>query len=191
VRERWSWQQALLSACWLLVPVMAGASQEFLAQGTIEVAFEPQDDAQAVIIRLIDEARHSIRMQAYILTSQPIAKALVAAQQRGVEVAVLVDAKMNKRGSGKAIPLLQQAGVPVAYETEYAAAHNKVIVVDEGRPGCAVLTGSYNFTWSASQRNAENVLIVRGQCELVRAYADNWRRHFADAQNDKRLPFKP
>ena len=46
----------------------------------------------------------------------------------------------------------------------------------------AVATGSYNFTRSARVANAENLLILRGNPALVRAYLGNWRRHKAEAQ---------
>jgi phosphatidylserine/phosphatidylglycerophosphate/cardiolipin synthase-like enzyme len=44
-----------------------------------------------------------------------------------------------------------------------------------------VITGSYNFTFSAQARNAENLLILRGDAALARIYLDNWRRHRQDA----------
>jgi phosphatidylserine/phosphatidylglycerophosphate/cardiolipin synthase-like enzyme len=44
-----------------------------------------------------------------------------------------------------------------------------------------VLTGSFNWTWGAQHRNAENLLILRRNPELTRAYLDNWQRHLADA----------
>jgi phosphatidylserine/phosphatidylglycerophosphate/cardiolipin synthase-like enzyme len=49
-----------------------------------------------------------------------------------------------------------------------------------------VITGSYNFTWSAQARNAENLLILRDNPALLQRYLNNWQRHHAEAQ-----PFKP
>jgi len=39
-----------------------------------------------------------------------------------------------------------------------------------------VVTGSFNFTKAAEERNAENVLIVRDKV-LARLYRDNWEAH--------------
>jgi phosphatidylserine/phosphatidylglycerophosphate/cardiolipin synthase-like enzyme len=39
-----------------------------------------------------------------------------------------------------------------------------------------VITGSFNFTKAAEDKNAENLLIIRSK-ELARPYLDNWRRH--------------
>lgn len=168
----------------------AAASQRFAAEGEIEVAFAPRDDTEKVVIELIRSARKSLEVQAYAFTSRNIADALVAAQRRGVHVEVLADAQMNRRGKGNAIGRLLAAGVPVAFETRYNAAHNKVIIVDAEGPRCALLTGSYNFTWSANNRNAENLLIVREHCELARAYRANWLRHRKEATRVSTLPWR-
>lgn len=179
---------------WLLMLALAvapaAASEVFEARGSVEVAFTPADDAEKLLIGVIDDARTSLHVQAYVFTSKAVAGALVAAHRRGVRVEVLADAKMNARATGNAIPLLLAAGVPVAFETAYAAAHNKVIVADADGPRCAVLTGSYNFTWSAANRNAENLIVLRGNCALAQAYRSNWQRHRAEATPVRQLPFE-
>ena len=182
---------AALLAVSALTTQVANASQRFPAQGEIEVAFAPRDNTEKVLIELIRSARKSLKVHAYVFTSRQIADAMVAAHRRGVKVEVLADAKMNRREKGNAIPRLLAGGVPVAFETRYNAAHNKVLVVDAEGPKCAVLTGSYNFTWSADNRNAENLLIVRDQCALARAYRDNWQRHRAEATPVTSLPWRP
>lgn len=177
-------------ACCLCAPGGVAAT-DIPASGTVEVLFTPWDDAEAAIVATLASARSTIRVQAYAFTSRAIARALVDARQRGVDVAVLADAEMNRRGEGNRIPMLLGAGIPVAFETRFGAAHSKVILVDPDSPACAVLTGSYNFTWSAQARNAENLLILRGNRALARRYLENWRRHRADAVEIHRLPFAP
>lgn len=183
-------RRVALAVALSLVAGAAAASQRFAAEGEIEVAFAPRDDTEKVVIELIRSARKSLEVQAYAFTSRNIADALVAAQRRGVHVEVLADAQMNRRGKGNAIGRLLAAGVPVAFETRYNAAHNKVIIVDAEGPRCALLTGSYNFTWSANNRNAENLLIVREHCELARAYRANWLRHRKEATRVSTLPWR-
>ena len=175
----------------LAAAVPAAASQRFAAQGEVEVAFSPRDDAEGLLIAAIGEARRTVLVQAYVFTSRKIADALVAASRRGVRVEVLADAAMNRRGKGNALPRLLEAGIPVALETDYNAAHNKLLIVDADGPACTVVTGSYNFTWSAQNRNAENLLVLRRHCALADAYRDNWRRHRAAATPITRLPWSP
>jgi phosphatidylserine/phosphatidylglycerophosphate/cardiolipin synthase-like enzyme len=152
------------------------------ATGSVEVAFAPWDDAQATLLRALDGAKREIYVQSFLFTSRALAFSLQQAKQRGVHVEVLADAGMNRRSdNGSQIPLLASSGIQVAIETAYASAHNKVILIDPQSDHCAVVTGSYNFTWSARNRNAENLLILRGNRQLAAAYLDNWKRHRAHA----------
>jgi phosphatidylserine/phosphatidylglycerophosphate/cardiolipin synthase-like enzyme len=59
----------------------------------------------------------------------------------------------------------------------HAAAHNKVIIVDHDSKQCAVVTGSFNFTFAAQNRNSENLLVLHGNPALANAFFANWRRH--------------
>jgi len=57
-----------------------------------------------------------------------------------------------------------------------AIVHSKVIVIDPFSPNCAVVTGSHNFSLSATQKNDENLVIVRGNRKRAEAYG----AHIAD-----------
>jgi phosphatidylserine/phosphatidylglycerophosphate/cardiolipin synthase-like enzyme len=166
----------------LLLPPLAAAARELpAASSSIEVAFTPWDDAEGALLRAVASARRAIYVQAYLLNSRPLARALLEARRRGVAVEILADKEMTAKSEGSQIPLLAAAGIPVFVEVRYAAAHNKIILVDPEEATGAVVTGSYNFTFSAQARNAENLLIIRAHPELARAYLHNWRRHRAEA----------
>jgi phosphatidylserine/phosphatidylglycerophosphate/cardiolipin synthase-like enzyme len=107
---------------------------------------------------------------------------LVAAHERGVSVALLADREMVVRGENSQVPQLAAVGLPVWLESRYAIAHNKIVLIDAEGSHPVVITGSYNFTFSAQARNAENLLFLRGNRPLAQAYLANWRRHRADAQ---------
>lgn len=151
------------------------------AAGTVEVAFTPWDDAEGALLRVIAEAKKSIRVQAFLFTSRPLSRALIEAHRRGVDVAVLADREMALKGENSQLAQLAAAGIPVWLEVRYASAHNKIMLVDATEGGNVVVTGSYNYTYSAQARNAENLLILRGNAELARAYLANWQRHRVDA----------
>ena len=165
-----------------------------VAQGTVEVLFSPWDDAEGAIVRAIADARRSVQMQAYLITSRPIAEAMIRAVARGVRVEVLADRKMALKESNSRLPDLVRGGVSVWLEAQYAAAHNKVIIIDfEGSTNASeksktkplvpvIITGSYNYTWSAQARNAENLLLLRGNLPIARRYLENWQRHRSEAQ---------
>jgi phosphatidylserine/phosphatidylglycerophosphate/cardiolipin synthase-like enzyme len=173
---------SLLTALALALPFSASAGATALpATGTVEVLFTPWDDAEGAIIRALGKARESIHVQTYLLTSRSIAKALQDAKGRGVAVEIVADREMLEKSDKSLLPLLAEGGIPVWLETRYAAAHNKVLLIDAAQADAVLITGSYNFTWSAQARNAENLLILRGNPALVRRYLDNWRRHRDDA----------
>lgn len=159
----------------------AAAIPSTAATGSLQVAFSPWDDVEALVVGAIGAARSEVLVQSYSFTSRPIAQALIAAQRRGVDVRVTVDREQAFSGDASRVPELAAAGIPVFVEVRYAAAHNKVMVIDPGLADAAVITGSYNWTWSAQNRNAENVLIVRRNAELTRRYALNWHRHAGEA----------
>jgi phosphatidylserine/phosphatidylglycerophosphate/cardiolipin synthase-like enzyme len=56
------------------------------------------------------------------------------------------------------------------------------MVIDAGSPETTLITGSFNFTHAAQYRNAENVLVIRGNPALTDLYLQNWRRHYTHSQ---------
>lgn len=169
-----------LCACVLALCAHWGAAAELPAVGTVEVLFTPWDDAEGALLREIGAARRSIHAQAYLLTSRNIARALLDAHARGIRLEVLADREMTVKDNSL-VPKLREAGVALRLETRYAAAHNKILLIDAEGDKPVVITGSYNFSFSAQARNAENLLILRSNRALARAYLDNWRRHRDDA----------
>ncbi|GAB1392762.1 hypothetical protein MASR1M60_09250 [Rhodocyclaceae bacterium] len=170
----------LLVLCLMAVSVPAQAV-EVPASGTIEVLFTPWDDAEGALLKQVEAARQSIHAQIYLLTSRNISRALLAAHARGVRVTVLADREMLLRGSNSLLPQLHEAGIPVLLETRYAAAHNKILLIDAAGDHPVIITGSYNLSFSAQARNAENLLILRGNRALAQAYLTNWQRHRDEA----------
>lgn len=145
------------------------------AQGTLQAAFAPWDDIEGLVIDVIDQARSQILMQAYLITNKKIATALIAAHRRGVDVRLLADETQSHVEAAK-VSMLAAAGIPVWLETKYQNAHNKVIVIDAATAAATVVTGSFNFTWAAQHKNAENILVARNNPPLAARYAQNWER---------------
>ena len=168
-------------ACCCLAFSIAASADTLSATGTIEPIFTPGGDAEGAIMRALFDARHNVRVQAYLLTSRSVAYGLVEAKNRGVDVEVLADREMVEKGEHSLIPLLVDNHIPVWLEVRYAIAHNKIMIIDSEDEGAMVVTGSFNFTHSAQVHNAENLLILRGNPALVKAYVDNWQRHRAEA----------
>lgn len=152
------------------------------ATGTVQVAFTPGNDAGKLIADAISDARQQVLVQAFSFTHRKIAEALIAAKQRGVDVKVVADKEQTHRIPTSVIAELMGGGVPVFIDSDHAGAHNKVIVIDADSPGAMLITGSFNFTHAAQYKNAENVLLIRGNPALTNLYLKNWRHHYEHSQ---------
>ena len=172
----------LLVAFWASALCQSAAAEPALReQGSLQAVFAPWEDIDAAVIEVISAARKQVLVQAYLLTSKKIATTLVAAHRRGIDVRVLVDAGQLEKVPSSAAPELVAAGIAVWLETKYQNAHNKIIVVDPDMQSATVVTGSFNFTWTAQHKNAENILIARNNPTLAARYAQNWERHRLEA----------
>ncbi|QVU16101.1 MULTISPECIES: phospholipase D family nuclease [unclassified Wolbachia] len=133
------------------------------------VCFTPNGNCTEQIIDVIDGSKKSIFMQAYEFTSKPIAKSLIRAKERGVSVEVILDeSQLSSKYS--VINHLFTQGIPIYIDYKPAIAHSKVIIIDNQK----IITGSFNFTYSAQERNTENLLIIENNDLLVKKYVKNW-----------------
>jgi phosphatidylserine/phosphatidylglycerophosphate/cardiolipin synthase-like enzyme len=150
------------------------AGRHFAATGTIEVAFAPGDRIDRLIIGEIDQSRHDVAVLAYSFTDRTIARALIRARQRGVQVQVVADREQARALPQNVLKDLVAGGVDVWLDGNFQSAHNKVIVIDADAPRATTITGSYNFTIAAQRANAENVIVLRDNPPVARAHRDNW-----------------
>jgi phosphatidylserine/phosphatidylglycerophosphate/cardiolipin synthase-like enzyme len=142
-----------------------------------QVYFSPRGGCTEAVVAAITSAQKTVLVQAYSFTSAPIAGALKAAHDRGVDVRVILDkSQETERYSG--LTYLEHAGVPVFVDRAHSIAHNKVMVID----GETVITGSFNFTKAAEEHNAENLLVLH-DAGLARIYTQNWQSHSAHSDS--------
>lgn len=178
-------RQIFLACCCFLIWSSAHAydavKPPIAVQGSWQVMFAPWDNIEGAIVDAVESAKKQILVHAYLLTSRQIANSLLEAHRRGVQVQLLVDAQQAKRVKSSKVMYLVEQGISVWGETRYRNAHNKVIVIDAMLARAITITGSYNFTWSAQRKNAENMLFVRDNRELAARYAQNWMRHKKNA----------
>jgi len=151
------------------------------ATGSIETAFTPGDRIDNLIIAAIAAAKREVLVNAYSFTQRRISGALVAARKRGVSVQVIADSQQAATLPQNVLAELVKGGVDVWLDSNYQAAHNKVVIVDADTANATTITGSYNFTVAAQWHNAENIVILRDNQEVARAYRDNWLRLKAHA----------
>jgi len=162
----------MLLFCWVPARVCHAAENRYPA--TVSIYFSPDGGCTDAIVRELAAAQKQILVQAYAFTSAPIAKALLDAHKRGVDIQVLLD-KSNVTAQYSSATFLANAAVPLKIDSQHAIAHNKVMIIDDA----TVITGSFNFTKAAEQANAENLVILKDSPELVQRYRQNWLAHAA------------
>jgi len=135
---------------------------------SFQVRFSPRGGCLEFAKSFIDRAQKYILVQGYSFTSELLAKALVAAHRRGVNVMILLD-KSQPTAVGSQIYFVQNVGIYVALDIVPGIAHNKIMIIDDK----IVLTGSFNWTLNAETRNAENLLMINN-AEIAKIYKDNW-----------------
>jgi phosphatidylserine/phosphatidylglycerophosphate/cardiolipin synthase-like enzyme len=171
-------------------PLNSRGSQGMAASGTIQLAFSPEDDTGALVIQAIHDAKKQVLVQTFSFTHRKIAQALIEAKRRGVDVQLIADEEQIRRMQRGLVPEIAAGGVPTFVDRDHDSAHNKIMVIDAGLPQATVITGSFNFTHAAQYRNAENLLIFRGNPQLTRAYLKNWQHHRSHSHvfEDQRYP---
>ncbi len=143
----------------------------------IENYFSPQDGVQQHVLERLDDARESIRFMAFSYTSDPIADAMIAGHEAGLEVQGIYE-KRNAGGSGSDFGRLEEAGIDVLEDGNCYTMHHKVIIIDDA----TVITGSYNFTRRAEDTNDENLLIIDSP-ELSSLFLQEFERIYEQARN--------
>lgn len=138
-----------------------------------EVCFTPEQPCTQQIVNAIRESKRSIYIQAYSFTSRPIARALLEAQKRKVKIYIIFD-KIQLKGSESLFKRFIFYKTPIWIDDQLSIAHNKVMILDEQM----IITGSFNFTFAAQKKNAENVLLISDK-NLAQAYLKNWKKRQA------------
>lgn len=138
-----------------------------------EAWFLPSAAAVQRLISLIAACRETLDVCVFTITNDELSGALLAAHERGVGLRIITDDdKASDRGSD--IDRLRSAGVDVRTDSSDAHMHHKFALFD----GRKLLTGSYNWTRSASRENQENFLVSddpRLVSRYKRAFDDLWR----------------
>jgi len=160
--------KAVLLAVALALSVPAVSTEA----ATVQVGFSPEGSARTLVLSVIDSAKHEIRMLGYSFTSPDIARALIAAKRRGVDVQIVLDESGNRdRASVAAMNLIVNAGIPLRIDRAYKIQHDKVIVADRQ----TVQTGSFNYTLSAERANSENALVIWNYPQIAAPYLQHWQ----------------
>jgi phosphatidylserine/phosphatidylglycerophosphate/cardiolipin synthase-like enzyme len=142
----------------------------------VETFFSPDDGVSAHIVALIQNAQESVYFMAFSFTSDEIAAAMLERAESGVSIMGVFEESQYFFNIGTEFDNLRDAGLAVYLDGTRNNMHHKVIVID----GKIVITGSYNFSRSAEERNDENVLIIYN-AQVAEEYLAEFERVSAKA----------
>ena len=172
------WIAALL----IFSPSAPYAVETIQSVGSCKVLFSPDDRVADALISLIASEKKSIKAAVYCLMHKGIADALIEAHKRGVPVEVIVDPYSVKARSP--LKRMHLAKLPVfvwnppetirqtkggkEVKERKPLMHDKFCVLGDS----CVWTGSFNFTFEATRRNRENVVVLENRQVAARYLAE-------------------
>lgn len=151
-----------------------------LGQGQTTVYFSPDQKPTTQLLELIKTCKRQLYAAIYMFTDQRIAKAVIDAKSRGVDVQVIVDQISFEGSYGKA-EFLKNNNIstwvffpPVAKKRSFynsSLMHNKFAVIDD-----KVVTGSFNWTVAADRKNRENMVVITNEPQIVALFTKEFHK---------------
>jgi mitochondrial cardiolipin hydrolase len=134
------------------------------------VYFSPGIEIKQTIANLLRDAKTSVDLCVFTITDHELGRQIIDCQQRGIKVRIITDdKKTNARGSE--IFKLEKAGIPIKTDHSHYHMHNKFGIIDNR----IAITGSFNWTYTATKHNQEN-LLATSKFEIVKQYHDEFER---------------
>ncbi len=173
--------------------------------GSLELYMGPtelgaSDNLEETIIQFLNDAKEELYLAIQELESEPIARAVIAARQRGLRVRVILEKGYITEDKALTDPwteggdhaknreiflALQRARVDVNIDLNPKIFHQKFVVRDPEDSRAAVLCGSANFTPTGMHQNLNHIIIMRGK-RMARYYLEefdeNWTGTFGTKQ---------
>lgn len=137
---------------------------------TSKAYFSPGEECREAILREINSAKNSLKICVFTISDDQIARAILLAHQKRVDVKILTDNdKLYDLGSD--INTLAREGLHIRIDNTSDHMHHKFMIADNK----SLLSGSYNWTNSAAKYNHENV-IVSNHPALVKSFLNEFEK---------------
>ncbi len=161
---------------WFVIIIIIGIwfsstcmATNFLPNAKYQVCFVPEQVCGSMLVNLIDHAKKQILVQSYSFTSAPIARALVRAKQRGVDVKAILDKSQFKSQKNAVQKFLLKNNILVWMDYKVHFAHDKVMIVDNS----IVAGGSFNYSFGAQFEDSENLIVIYDR-NVAKQYEQHW-----------------
>lgn len=132
----------------------------------IEAYFCPEDDCKDHVLDVLNRAQQSIHFMTYAFTDNDIGDLLIDKKNQGLEVKGVFDPRKNKYSEYEKLRDI----------STIEKVHHKVFIVDKN----TVITGSYNPSEAANERNDENIIIIRDP-QIAQQFEEEFSRLFGSS----------
>lgn len=138
------------------------------------VLFSPGTDILESISDLLKQAQKTLDICVFTITDDRLANDILDCFRRGIKIRIITDDyKMYDYGS--AIRDLKNAGIQVKTDHSRYHMHHKFGIIDSR----IVFTGSFNWTYTASKHNQENLLITTN-FDINKQYSEEFEQLWAE-----------
>ncbi len=135
----------------------------------IETYFSPKGGCEEAIIKKINKARKSICFATFAFTNRKIANAIVRKFNQGIEVRGVMERENHSPYCR--YWLFKDIRANIKWDNNFYLLHHKFFVIDNE----ILITGSFNPTRAAEERNEENILILENP-EICSIYREEFNR---------------
>jgi phosphatidylserine/phosphatidylglycerophosphate/cardiolipin synthase-like enzyme len=144
-------------------------NEVYINNKRIENYFCPEDNCAYHVEQEIKKANQSIYFMTFSFTHPSIATEIVLKHCKGIEVKGIIEARQASKYSK--FKLLDYQEIKIIKDNNKANMHHKVFIIDNK----TVITGSFNPTKNADNRNDENILIIEDRM-IAKEFLDEFEK---------------
>lgn len=130
--------------------------------------FSPGNACRSAIISKMKAAKNSLKICVFTISDNEIRDEILIAYRRGISVKIISD-NDKSFDAGSDIDYLSKKGIKIKIDQTANHMHHKFCVVDNE----VLITGSYNWTRSAAERNQENIVISQDNT-LIKSFINEF-----------------
>jgi len=131
------------------------------------VYFSAVDDCTEKLIEFIKSSKEVLLICVFTISDDRISQHIAAQHRKGVKVKIITDNE-KQFDAGSDVMRLSESGIEVRIDKTVNHMHHKFAISDHK----SILTGSYNWTRSASEFNDENFIILSDEFAINRYRAE-------------------
>ncbi len=152
------------------------ARSKFVIGGiAVENYFCPDDDCSGHLIQELRKANHTIYFMTYSFTHPEVGTDIVLRHYAGIDVRGVFE--RSQKSNYSRYFLFDVQNISVRWDGNKGLMHHKVFIIDNR----TVVTGSFNPSNNADQRNDENVLVIHDET-IAQQYAKEFQIVWAQAE---------